>query len=95
MIQTFYYPHGNTLQLSHSEDVSIPSETDLWAAIGMFFHYIQQQSGELFLNAQRIIPLSLAQTCGNAAAPCDYVGLNFPVTRIMRLKEIIKWPSAS
>lgn len=95
MIQTFFYPHGNILQVNHSEEVAIPSEAEIWDAIGMFFHYIQQQSGELFLNSTRIIPLSLAQTCGAAAAPCDYVGLDYPVTRVSLLKDLIKWPSAS
>ena len=92
MIQTFYFPFGNKVQLSHGEDEAISPEDTIWATIGMFMHYIQQQSGELFVNDRRIIALSMAQTCGMAASPVDYVGIDYPVTQIKKLKDIVMWP---
>lgn len=93
MIQTFQFPFGNKLQINHAEDEGIPVEDTIWAAIGMFFHYIQQQGGELFINDKRVFALSMMQTCGSPATPVDYVGLDYPVTRVARLKDIVKWPS--
>lgn len=93
MIQTFFFPFGNKVQLSHGGDDAIPPEDTMWATIGMFMHYIQQQSGELFVNDQRIFALSLAQTSGMDATPLDYVGIDFPVTQVKKLKDIVKWPS--
>lgn len=90
MNQIFQFPCGNELRLIHDEDVAIPKEGSVLNCIGMFFHYIQQQRGDLYLNGTRIFALSMAQTCGSGAAPCDYVGLDMPVTKVATIASLLK-----
>ena len=90
MNQIFQFPCGNELRLIHDDDVAIPKEGNVFECIGMFFHYMQQQRGELYLNGTRIFALSMVQTCGSPAAPCDYVGLDLPVTKVARLENLLK-----
>lgn len=90
MNQVFQFPCGNELRLIHSEEAAIPKEGSVLDMVGMFFHYVQQQGGGLYLNGTQIFALSMAQTCGTAAAPCDYVGLDSPVTKVARLENLLK-----
>ena len=91
MKQEFAFPCGNEIMLEHNDDIAFPAEVHLMDAIGMFFHYIQQQYGCLYLNGQRIFALSMAQTCGGPAAPCDYVGLdNNPTTKVATIESLLK-----
>jgi hypothetical protein len=90
MEQIFQFACGNELRLAHDEEVAIPKEGELLETIGMFFHYLQQQPGELYLNGVLIRPLSMAQTCGQAAAPCDHVALDFPVTKVATIASLLK-----
>lgn len=50
---------------------------DIYELIGLAFHYLQQVDGALELNGVQIFATSMAQTCGNAVAPCDYVRLGY------------------
>lgn len=90
MRQLFLFANGNELELLHAEEVAIPKEGDIFESIGMFFHYIQQQSGALLLNGRLIYALSMSQTCGRPAAPCDYVGLDSPVTKVATIQSLLK-----
>lgn len=90
MNQVFQFSCGNELRLIHEDEVAIPKEGSILEMIGMFFHYVQQQPGALYLNGTRIYALSLSQTCGADAAPCDYVGLDFPVTKVATIASLLK-----
>lgn len=46
---------------------------NLYALIGLVFHYAQQNAGRIELNNVQILAASMAQTDGGSASPCDYV----------------------
>ena len=90
MRQVFKFPCGNELCLIHDYEVAIPKEGTVLETLGMFFHYLQQQGGKVYLNGTQVSALSMAQTCGDCAAPCDYVGLDSPVTKVATIQSLLK-----
>lgn len=90
MYQTFKFENGNEIQISHSEEIAFHKECDTLSALGMLFHYVQQQGGRIALNYVPVYALSMAQTCGMAASPGDYVGLDRPTTKVATLQSLLK-----
>ena len=90
MMQVFQFACGNELRLSHTEEVAFPKEGSVLEMIGMFFHYIQQTGGSLYINGVQVYALSMADTAGVAMRPGDYVGLDMPVTEVATIQSLLK-----
>lgn len=81
--------------------ITLNSFNNIYSAIGMAFHYTQQQFGQVFLNGREIVALSFIQTCGARAIPLDFVGVidfgddqyKYLNPTLCRLGSIIKGPT--